>query len=172
MQNRRPDVPSIGTASANRPGGSVANCATRLRTFSPHVAIREAAQLAVFATPTGTFADLYPMHIMSIASPGLGEGPSVMRTVSRNAERHLGVYCETEQAGIVREDDLVMFEPPLQRGFIEASLGRLALQVKHQGDASCRQRSARLTAPPPKPPHTAAQPDVEWELGCTNDLGQ
>lgn len=159
--------------------------------------IRKLAELAVFATPVGIFADAYPLHIITTASLqmmaaqepsgdfdvrrfrpnvvidtgaagglieqewiggmlrtadvaiaieiptvrcsiplreqsqfGLGPDPSVVRTISRHADRCLGVYADVEEAGKLKEGDSISFEPAARRGTLESSVGRLADRLK------------------------------------------
>jgi uncharacterized protein len=61
---------------------------------------------------------------------GLGADPSVVRTISRHADRCFGIYADVEKAGILRTGDPIMFEPPPQHGAIESGVGRLADRLK------------------------------------------
>ncbi len=61
---------------------------------------------------------------------GLGPDPSVVRTISKHADRCLGVYADVERPGILREGDSISFEPPARQGTLESSVGRLADRLK------------------------------------------
>ncbi|MBJ8338253.1 MOSC N-terminal beta barrel domain-containing protein [Antrihabitans sp. YC3-6] len=159
--------------------------------------LRKLAELALFATPIGIFADAYPLHVLTTASLatmaghepngnfdtrrfrpnvvidttaanglveqgwlggilrapgaairveiptvrcsmplreqqhyGLDADPSVVRAVSRHADRCLGVYADVEESGRLRQGDAVSFEPPAARGGLESTVGRLAGRLK------------------------------------------
>ena len=159
--------------------------------------VRKLAELAVYATPIGIFADAYPLHVITSASLatmaahepngdfdvrrfrpnivvdtgaasglveqgwlggvlrapdaairveiptircsmplreqpqyGLVADPSVVRTISRHADRCFGIYADVEQAGTLHVGDPVSYEPPARHGAIESSVGRLADRLK------------------------------------------
>ena len=159
--------------------------------------VRKLAELAVYATPIGIFADAYPLHVITSASLatmaehepagdfdvrrfrpnivvdtgdarglleqtwlggvlrcpdaaikveiptircsmplreqpqyGLGADPSVVRTISRHADRCFGIYADVEQAGTLRTGDPVSYEPAVRHGTIESTVGRLADRLR------------------------------------------
>lgn len=155
--------------------------------------VRKLAELAIFATPVGIFADAYPLHILTTASlnalaeraphadfdvrrfrpnvvidtgdasgfveeqwlggvlttPDAGiravcptvrcsvplreqrqfdldPDPDVVRTISRHADRCLGVYADIEEPGVLREGDEVTFTPSTSNSAVH----RLANRIK------------------------------------------
>lgn len=154
--------------------------------------LRKLAQLSVYATPVGIFADAYALHVVTTSSlramaehggdfdvrrfrpnivvdspheglveqewiggvlsagdvsarveiptirctiplreqAGVPADPAVMRTVSQQGERCLGVYADIATPGVVRVGDEVDLDPPQDPGAVAASFGRLAGRVK------------------------------------------
>ncbi|MBJ8348915.1 MOSC domain-containing protein [Antrihabitans sp. YC2-6] len=159
--------------------------------------IHKLAELALYATPLGIFADAYPLHLLTTASLqtmsahepsgdfdsrrfrpnilidtgaakglaeqgwlggvlrgkevacrveiptvrcsmplreqqhfGLDADPSVVRTVSRHADRCLGVYADVVAEGAVHEGEEISFEAPSRQGVVESSVSRLATRLK------------------------------------------
>lgn len=154
--------------------------------------VRKLAELAIYATPVGIFADAYPLHILTTASLNalaerapqadfdvrrfrpnvvldtgdasgfveeqwlggvlttpdtdirvvcptvrcsvplreqpqfdLAPDPEVVRTVSRHADRCLGVYAEVERSGVLREGDEVTFTPSTSNSAALRLAGRI-----------------------------------------------
>lgn len=154
--------------------------------------LRKLAQLSVYATPVGIFADAYALHVVTTSSlqamaahggdfdvrrfrpnivvdspheglveqewiggelsagdvrarieiptirctiplreqAGVPADPAVMRTVSQQGERCLGVYADITGPGLLRVGDEVHLDPPRDQGAVAASFGRLAGRVK------------------------------------------
>lgn len=150
------------------------------------------AELAIYATPVGIFADAYALHIVTTSSlrtmaahggdfdvrrfrpnividsplDGLAEqewlggtlhvgevsarveiptirctiplreqagvpaDPEVMRTVSRQGDRCLGVYADIASTGTLRVGDAVDLDPPRTQNAVTASFGRLTGRLK------------------------------------------
>jgi uncharacterized protein YcbX len=153
--------------------------------------VRRLAELARYATPVGTFADAYPLHVLTRASldlmareapqatfdvrrfrpsivvdtgeapglvefgwcggtltsadgvafapeiptircsmptrtqPGLAAEPDVIRTVSKHADRCLGVYADVVSGGRLAVGDELRYEPPAEPGPVGVAVGRL-----------------------------------------------